>query len=69
MCVLDGANTWSLIRPGHESSVGSAQFIRRWGLLRESAPGTAHWCSDRPKHAYLSPMLYVCCMSSLGGVV
>ncbi len=28
--VLDGANTWSLIRPGHESSVRSAQLIRRW---------------------------------------
>ncbi len=43
MRVLDGANTWSLIRPGHESSARSAQFIRRWGLLRESAPGAAHW--------------------------
>jgi hypothetical protein len=43
MCVLDGANTWSLIRPGTESSTRSAQLIRRWGLLRESAPGSAHW--------------------------
>jgi hypothetical protein len=43
MCVLDGANTWSLIRPGHESSARSAQLIRRWGLLRESAPGSEHW--------------------------
>ena len=34
MRVLDGVNTWSLIRPGHESSPRSAQFIRRWGLLR-----------------------------------
>ncbi len=32
--VLDGVNTWSLIRPGHESSVGSAQLIRIWELLR-----------------------------------
>jgi hypothetical protein len=39
MRVLDGANTWSLIRPGHESSTRSAQLIRRWGLLRESARG------------------------------
>ena len=43
MCVLDGANTWSLIRPGHESSTRYAQIIRRWGLLRESAPGAVHW--------------------------
>jgi hypothetical protein len=43
MRVLDGANTWSLIRPGHESSVRSAQLIRRWDVLRESAPGSAHW--------------------------
>jgi hypothetical protein len=40
MRVLDGANAWLLIRPGDESSARSAQFIRRWGLLRESAPGT-----------------------------
>jgi hypothetical protein len=32
-----------LFVPGHESSVRSAQLIRRWGLLRESAPGSAHW--------------------------
>jgi hypothetical protein len=34
MRVLDGVNTRSLIRPGHESSATStrsAQFIRRWG--------------------------------------
>jgi hypothetical protein len=43
MRVLDGADTWSLIRPGHESSVGSAQLIRRWGLFRGSAPGSVHW--------------------------
>jgi hypothetical protein len=46
--VVDGnaANTWSLICPGHKSSSRSAQFIRKWGLvtlLRESAPGAAHW--------------------------
>ncbi len=43
--VLDGANTRSVIRPGHElheSSVGSTQLIRRWGLLIGSIPGTAH---------------------------
>jgi hypothetical protein len=39
MCVLDGTNTWSLIRPGYESSVRSAQLIRRWGLPREYDPG------------------------------
>ncbi len=43
MRVLDGANTRSLIPPGHESSVRSTQFIRRWGLLRESVPGSVHW--------------------------
>ena len=43
MCVFDGANTWSRIRPGHEFSTRSTQFIRRWGLLRESARGTVHW--------------------------
>jgi hypothetical protein len=43
MRVLDGANTWSFIRPGHESSVRSVELTRRWGLLRESAPGSAHW--------------------------
>jgi hypothetical protein len=37
--VLDGANTWSLTRPGYESSARSAQLVRRWGLPRESAPG------------------------------
>jgi hypothetical protein len=36
--VLDGANTWSLIRPGYESSVRSTQLIRRWGMTRESVP-------------------------------
>jgi hypothetical protein len=39
MCVLDVASTSSLFRPGHESSTRSArsvQFIRRWGLSRES---------------------------------
>jgi hypothetical protein len=41
--VLDDANTWSLIRPGHESSVRSANLIRRWGLPRESAPGSVNW--------------------------
>ena len=39
MRVLDGANTWSLIRPGYDSSVRSAQLIRRWGMPRESVPG------------------------------
>jgi hypothetical protein len=42
--VLDGPNTWSLICPGYESSARSAQFIRRWGLLRESDPGATYWC-------------------------
>jgi hypothetical protein len=41
--VLDDENTWSLIRPGHESSVRSSQLIRRWGLLKESTPGSVHW--------------------------
>jgi hypothetical protein len=31
MCVLDAANTWSLIRPGHESSVRSAQTFADGG--------------------------------------
>jgi hypothetical protein len=43
MSVLDDSNTWSLIRPGHESSTMSTQLIRRWGLPRESTPGSAHW--------------------------
>jgi hypothetical protein len=43
MCVLDDTNTRSFIRPGHESSVRSAQFIPRWELIRESDTGTAHW--------------------------
>ena len=30
MCVLDDVNAQSLIHPGHESSDGSAQLIRRW---------------------------------------
>ncbi len=41
--VLDDANTHTVIRPGHESSVGSAQLIRRWGLLMGSIPRTVHW--------------------------
>ena len=41
--VLDVANTRTVIRPGHESTVGSAQLIRRWGLLMGSSPGTTHW--------------------------
>jgi hypothetical protein len=41
--VLDDTNTGSLIRPGHESSVGSAQLIRRWGLIMGSIPGSTHW--------------------------
>ena len=41
--VLDDGNTGSLIRPGHESSVGSAQLIRRWGLLMGSIPGSEYW--------------------------
>ena len=41
--VLDGANARTVIRPGHESSPGSAQLIRRWGLLMGSIPGTSHW--------------------------
>ncbi len=36
MCVLDDTNTWSLSRPGHESSVRSVQLIRRWVFLRGS---------------------------------
>ncbi len=40
--VLDVSNMWSLIRPRHESSASPAQFIRRWGLLKESAPGSSH---------------------------
>ena len=43
MCVPDVTNTCVVIRPGHESSVGSAQLIRRWGLLMGSIPGAAHW--------------------------
>ncbi len=39
MSVLDGENTWSLIRPGHQSSTRSGQLIRRWGLIRESVLG------------------------------
>ena len=46
MRVLDDTNTWSLIRPGHESSTWSVQFIRRWGLVRESVPGATHWWWD-----------------------
>jgi hypothetical protein len=42
MRVLDDSNTWSFIRPGTESSVRSAQLIRRWGMRREFAPGSAH---------------------------
>ncbi len=30
MCVLDGINTWSLIRPGHESSVRKEFLGRLW---------------------------------------
>ena len=41
--VLDGTNTHSLIRPGHESSGGSTQLIRRWGLIMGSIPGATHW--------------------------
>ena len=41
--VLDGTNTLTVIRPGHESSVGSAQLIRRWGLIMGSIPGATHW--------------------------
>ena len=41
--VLEVANTFSFIRPRHESSVGSAQLIRRWGLIMGSIPGAAHW--------------------------
>ena len=37
--VLDGTNTRSRIRPGHESSEGSAQLIRRWGLLMDLSLG------------------------------
>jgi hypothetical protein len=38
MRVLDGSNTWSLIRPGYESSPRSVQLVRRWGIHRESVP-------------------------------
>ena len=41
--VLEDVNTHSLIRPGHESSVGSAQLIRKWGILMGSIPGETHW--------------------------
>ena len=41
--VLDDANTCTIIHPGHESSEGSTQLIRRWGLLMGSIPETAHW--------------------------
>ena len=41
--VLHGANTSTVIHPGHESSVGSVQLIRRWGLIMGSIPGAAHW--------------------------
>ena len=40
---LDGVNGQSLIRPGHESSPGSVQLIRRWGLLMGSISGSVHW--------------------------
>ncbi len=47
---LDGASVFlttqtrgRLFVPGHESSTRSAQLIRRWGLVRESVPGSAHW--------------------------
>jgi hypothetical protein len=43
MRVLTVLTRRHFIRPGHESSARSAQFIRRWGLLRESVPGAAHW--------------------------
>ena len=43
MSVLDVANRWSFIRPGHESSVGSVKLIRRWGLTMGSIPGSTHW--------------------------
>jgi hypothetical protein len=39
MRVFDDTNTWSLIRPGYESSERSAHLVRRWGLTRESVPG------------------------------
>ncbi len=41
--VLDDANTRTGICPGDESSAGSAQLIRRWGLLVGSIPGSSHW--------------------------
>ena len=41
--VLEGANTRTVIRPENESSVGSVQLIRRWGLFMGSIPGSVHW--------------------------
>ena len=40
--VLDDTNRCTVIRPGHESSVGSALLIRRWGLFMGSIPGAEH---------------------------
>ena len=40
---LDVDNTRTVVRPAHESSTGSVQLIRRWGLLMGSIPGSAHW--------------------------
>ena len=39
MRVFDGVNVQTIIHPGHESSVGSVQLIRRWGPLMGSIPG------------------------------
>ena len=38
--VLDDAKTRTVIRPGHESSAGSVQLIRRWGLHMGSGQRT-----------------------------
>ncbi len=77
MCVLDGTNTWSLIRPGHESSVRSTQLIRRWviflggralldaktGLLTVLLAGKQGW-------KWPVPLLGTCCGSkSLIGIL
>jgi hypothetical protein len=41
--VLDDVNVQTLIRPGHESSTGSVQLIRRWGPIMGSILGATHW--------------------------
>jgi hypothetical protein len=39
----EGDDEVEVVKGSGESSVRSAQLIRRWGLLRESVPGSSHW--------------------------